>query len=98
MPFVLDERGAGEKVELLNVEGGDALLHRFHQGQVLTQRDRYLGLAQFGKKREEHGSALAAASAPHPDPLPASGERERPAPEAWAGEGRRCTSVNRVRA
>jgi len=55
MPFVFDKRRARQKVEILDVKGGDALSHRLHQGQVLAQRDRYLGLTQLGEEREEHG-------------------------------------------
>jgi hypothetical protein len=55
MALVFDQRGAREKVELLDIEGGDAPLHRLHQGQVFAQRDRHLGPAQLGEKRQEHG-------------------------------------------
>ncbi len=55
MALVLDECGAREKVEFLNVEGGHTFLHRLHQRQVLAQRNRDLRLAQLDEKREEHG-------------------------------------------
>ncbi len=48
--LVLDQSGARQKVELFDLEPGDALLHRLHQGQVFAQRHRNLGRAQFGKE------------------------------------------------
>jgi hypothetical protein len=54
MPLVFDQRGAREKIELFEIKGGNAPFHRLHQGQVLAQRNRHLGLTQFREKREEH--------------------------------------------
>src|SRR5579875_22792 len=54
MALVLDERGARQKVEALDIVPGDALVHRLQQGQVFAQRYRYPGPPQLEKERDEH--------------------------------------------
>jgi len=56
--LVLDERGAGQVVEVVHRLADDAGLQRFQQRQVLLDRDLQLGGAQGVEEVDEHGRAL----------------------------------------
>ena len=53
--LVLDQRGAGEKVEVLDPAIDDIGIHRFEHGQIFAQADGNVGFFQFMKEVDEHG-------------------------------------------
>jgi hypothetical protein len=57
--LVLHQRGAGEVVEVLDLEAGEVLLHRLHQGQVFLQRGGHAGGFQLVEEGCEHGTAYS---------------------------------------
>ena len=69
MRFVLDQRGAGQVVELVDRGADDAGLHRFEQRQVLLDRDLQFGRAQGVEEVDQHDGRSIRQSAG----LPASG-------------------------
>src|SRR4051812_242149 len=54
MAFVLDQRGARQEIEFVDVEPRDPVAHRLHQRQELAQAGRYLRGAQFEEEGDEH--------------------------------------------
>ena len=49
---------AGQVVEVVGGQAGDVLVHRLHQHEVLFERDRHAGVAEFGEQAQEHGGGL----------------------------------------
>ena len=56
--LVLHQHRARQVVEVVDAVAGDALLHAFHQREVLLDGDRHLGLTQFEEEVGEHWTPL----------------------------------------
>src|SRR5260370_467577 len=52
--LILDQRGARQEIEVVDVEQRDPLAHPFQEGQELAQRGRHLGRPQFEEEGDEH--------------------------------------------
>src|SRR5207244_11925757 len=58
MTLVLDQRGARQEIELVDVEARDSLPHRLQEAEELAQRRRDLRGAQFEEKGNEHSDLM----------------------------------------
>jgi hypothetical protein len=54
--LVLDQRQAGQVVEVLDRWGDDTLLHPLHQCEVFLDGNRNLGFLELEEKAGEHGA------------------------------------------